>query len=427
MKIVDDQQNNMSSEKQPRPPGSPRPIVRIILSLIILGAGIGAASYLKSSAPRTQKRPPTQLSPTVQVQTVKPSSYPVVVTAMGTVIPAREVVLKSRVSGEVVEIHPEFTEGGFLKKDMKILRIDPADYELALERARSGVTDAEYALKLELGHQEVAKREWELLNTAKRAPDMEKELALRKPHLDKARADLAAAEADLKKSMLDLDRTQIISPFNAMVRSKAVDLGSQVTPQDSLAELVGTDAYRIQTSIPVDRLEWIDVPAQAGDRGSKARVIYGKGDECSGTVVRLMGDLDTEGRMARILVEVADPLGLKASKQDRAPLLIGEYVRVEIQGRKLDSVFQIPRTALRDNSDIWIAGENQTLEIRKVHPIWRDADVVLLKDGLKSGERLIISDLPAPVQGMPVRVDTTKSETKRDQPVRENSAKDKTS
>lgn len=427
MKIVDDKQNNMLSEKQPRPPGSPRPIVRIILSLIILGAGIGAASYLKSSAPRTQKRPPTQLSPTVQVQTVKPSSYPVVVTAMGTVIPAREVVLKSRVSGEVVEIHPEFTEGGFLKKDMKILRIDPTDYELALERARSVVTDAEYALKLELGHQEVAKREWELLNTAKRAPDMEKELALRKPHLDKARADLAAAEADLKKSMLDFDRTQIISPFNTMVRSKAVDLGSQVTPQDSLAELVGTDAYRIQTSIPVDRLEWIDVPVQAGDRGSKARIIYGKGDECSGTVVRLMGDLDTEGRMARILVEVADPLGLKSSNRDRAPLLIGEYVRVEIQGRKLDSVFQIPRTALRDNSDIWIAGENQTLEIRKVHPIWRDADVVLLKDGLKSGERLIISDLPAPVQGMPVRVDTMKSETKRDQPVRENAAKDKTS
>ena len=427
MKMGDHQQNNMLPEKQPIPAKSPRPIIRIILSLIILGAGIGTASYLKNSSPRTQKRPPVKLSPTVQIQKVTPSSYQVVVTAMGTVIPAREVVLKSRVSGEIVEIHPEFTEGGFLKKDTRIIQIDPQDYELALARKRSAVTDAEYALKLELGHQAVAKREWELLNQDKPAQDMEKELALRQPHLDKVRADLAAAQAELEGAMLDLERTHILSPFNAMVRSKSVDLGSQVTLQEPLAELVGTDAYRIQASLPVDRLEWIDVPIKVGDVGSKARIIYGQGHECSGKVIRLMGDLATEGRMARILVEVADPLGMNSTNKDRTPLLIGEYVRVKILGRKLDGVFQIPRTALKDDSNIWIAKENQILEIRKVRPVWRDAEVVLLQDGLKPGEQLIISDLPAPVEGMTVRVEPLASELKTDQPVREDAAKDKNS
>jgi RND family efflux transporter MFP subunit len=425
--MVDDYKNNMLPEKQPNPAGNPKPIIRIVLSLFILAAGIGAAYYLKNSAPQTVKRPPVKLSPTVLIQTVNPSGYQIIVTAMGTVIPAREVVLKSRVSGEIVKIHPEFTEGGFLKKDMRIIQIDPQDYELALARKRSAVTDAEYALKLELGHQAVAKREWELLNQGKPAQDMEEELALRQPHLNKARADLAAAEAELEAAMLDLERTHILSPFNAMVRSKSVDLGSQVTPQESLAELVGTDAYRIQASLPTDRLEWIDVPVQAGDHGSKARIIYGQGHECSGTVIRLMGDLATEGRMARILVEVADPLGLKASNQDRAPLLIGEYVRVNILGRKLDNVFQIPRTALKDNSSIWIAKENKVLKIRKVRPVWRDADVVLLQDGLKPGEQLIVSDLPAPVEGMAIRVDSLTSEMKSDQPVRKNAIKDKNS
>ncbi|MGB2689373.1 MAG: efflux RND transporter periplasmic adaptor subunit [Desulfobacterales bacterium] len=419
----DNKQNNMLPEKQPNPARSPRPIIRIVLSLVILGVGIGAASYLKNSAPRTKKRPPVKLSPIVLIQTVKPSSYQIIVTAMGTVIPAREVVLKSRVSGEIVEIHPEFTEGGFLKKDMRIIQIDPQDYELALARKRSTVTDAEYALKLELGHQAVAKREWELLNQGKAALDMEKELALRQPHLDKVRADLSAAEAELKVAMLDLERTHITLPFNAMVRSKSVDLGSQVTPQEPLAELVGTDAYRVQASLTVDRLEWIDVPVQTGDHGSKAQIIYGRGNECSGKVIRLLGDLAAEGRMARILVEVADPLGLNSSNQNRTPLLIGEYVRVKILGRKLDNVFQIPRTALKDNSSIWIVGENQTLEIRKVRTVWRDADVVLLKDGLKPGERLIVSDLPAPVEGMTVRVEPLKSEMKSDQPVKEKAAK----
>ncbi|MBW2405899.1 MAG: hypothetical protein JRF17_00900 [Deltaproteobacteria bacterium] len=100
--MEDNQQNDISPEKQPNPTKSPRPVVRIVLSLLILGVGIGAASYLKNSAPRTQKRPPVKLNPTVQIQTVKPSSYQIVVTAMGTVVPSREVILKSRVSGEII-------------------------------------------------------------------------------------------------------------------------------------------------------------------------------------------------------------------------------------------------------------------------------------------------------------------------------------
>jgi len=425
--MTDNTQDSGLLGKQPNPGRRPRPIIRIVLSLVILSLGVGTAAFLKNSATRTQKRPPVKLSPTVQVETIRPSEYQIVVRAMGTVIPDREVVLKSRVAGEVVDIDPEFTEGGFLRKNMKVLQIDPLDYELALARQQSAVADAEYAMKLELGHQAVAKREWELLSGDQPAQDMEKELALRKPHLDKARAELAAAQAELKTAMLDLGRTQIMAPFNAMVRSKSVDLGSQVTPQESLAELVGTDAYRIQASIPIDHLGWIQIPGQAGGSGSKARIIYGQGHECMGTVTRLMGDLSTEGRMARILVEIKDPLGLNADDQDRVPLLIGEYVRVEIQGRKLDHVFQIPRTALRDNSSVWIAGENQTLEIRKVRPVWRDADIVLLQDGLNPQERLIVSDLPGAVERMSVRVDALKSEIKSDPPAKESDARDRSS
>ena len=414
MKTVDNKPNNISTGTQPSPAGKPRLVIRIVLSLVILGMGVAVSFYLKNSAPRTQKRPPSKLSPPVQVKTLHPTEYQIVVAVMGTVIPKREVVLKSQVSGEIVGIHPDFTEGGLLKKGMNILQIEPLDYEIALTQKKSAVTDAEYALKLELGHQVVAKREWELSNRSQPAQDMEEELALRKPHLEKARADLEAAKADLKTAMLDLDRTRIMAPFNAVVRSKSVDIGSQVTPQEPLAELVGTDAFRIQASIPIDRLGKIQIPDQAGGSGAKARIIYGEGYERMGTVTRLMGDLATQGRMARVLIEVRDPLGLKGFIKDGKPLLIGDYVRVEIQGSTLDHVFQVPRTALRDNSHIWIVGDNQTLEIRKVNPVWRDADIVLLQDGLSPGERLIVSDLPAAVEGMAVQVDTLKTEIKKD-------------
>ena len=425
--MTENNQNNMLSDVQPEIFKQPRIFVRIIISLVILGAGIGVASYLKHSAPKTRKRPPAKPVQVVRIETVQPSSYQVTIPAMGSVVPDREIVLKSQVSGEIIEVHPEFTEGGLFKKDMKMLQIDPEDYQLNLSQKKRAVADAEYALKLEMGHQTVAKREWELLNGTGPAKEMEMELALRKPHLDKARADLKAAEADLKKAMLELKRTRITAPFNAMVRSTSVDLGSQVTPQESLAELVGTDAYRIQVSVPVHRLKWIQIPAKAGESGSKSLILYGQTHECQGRVIRLMGDLSAEGRMARILVEVKDPLGLNEPKQNRPPLLIGEYVRVKIQGRKLDNVFQIPRPALRDDSNVWIVDENEALEIRKVSPIWRDADIVLLQNELKSGERLIISDLAAPVAGMTIRVAGSKSEM----PDKENpdtaSEKDKTS
>jgi RND family efflux transporter MFP subunit len=380
-------------------------ILKIVLPAIIIVAGVAAAFYLKNTGPKSKRQPPVKLAPVVQVKPLFPANHIVMLNAMGTVVPAREVELKPQVTGKVIDISPEFIEGGLLEAGTLVLKIDPEDYKLALIQKEKALADANYSLKLELGRQEVAKREWELLNGDKDAEDREVELALRKPHLEKAKAELNAAKAELEKAYLDLSRTKIKAPFNAMVRSRLVNLGSQVTPQERLAELVGSDSYWIQASVPLDRLSWIQIPRSLGDPATRARIIYAQGYERAGTVIRLMGDLSPEGRMARVLIEVEDPLGLKNSKNDQPPLLIDDYVRVEIEGKKLENVYKIPRTAFRDNSYIWIAGENSTLKIIEVHPVWRDAGVVLVDNAIKPGDCLIISDLPAPIDGMPVQVE----------------------
>ena len=379
-------------------------VAKGLLPLVVVGAGVFGMSYIKNSSPKAKKRPPEKHAALVQVEPLALSSQRVTVSAMGSVIPASEIELKSRVAGEVVEVSPDFVEGGFLKAGQPILKIDPQDYLLDIEQKKSAVTSARYALKLELGHQDVAKREWELLNQGKPADPLDLELALRKPHLEKARADLAAAEADLKQAKLILARTRVAAPFNAIVRSETVEVGSQVAAQEMLGELVGTDAYWVKASIPVDRLDWIRIPRKAGESGSHARVFYGDQQETAGQVIKLLGDLEAEGRMARILVAVEDPLGLKAGRGDQPPLLIGEYVRVEIEGRELKDVYRIPRAALRDNESVWIATADGRLEIRKVETLWRDADTVLLRDGLSPGELLVTSDIAAPVEGMALKV-----------------------
>jgi len=399
------EQNNNLTDKIDTPSGGKNHILKIVLPVIIIIIGVATAYYLKNTGPKSKRQPPVKLAPLVRVKPLFPANHIVVLNAMGTVVPAREVELRPRVTGEVIDINPEFIEGGLLKAGDLVLQIDPEDYKLALTQKEKTLADASYSLKLELGRQEVAKREWELLNGDKDAEEREVELALRKPHLEKAKAELNAAKAELKKAYLDLSRTQIKAPFNAMVLSRLVNLGSQVTPQERLAELIGSDSYWIQTSVPVDRLSWIQIPRRQGDPATRARIIYANSYELTGTVIRLMGDLSPEGRMARVLIEVEDPLGLKNSKNDQPPLLIDDYVRVEIEGKKLENVYKIPRTAFRDNAFIWIAGENSTLKIIEARPVWRDAGVVLIDNGIKPGDRLITSDLPAPIDGMPIQVE----------------------
>jgi len=375
----------------------------LIVCAMIITIGIVGASYIKKTAPQAQKRPPERTVALVKTQPLFPDTHQVTVAAMGSVIPAKEITLKTRVPGEVQAIHPEFVEGGFIRAGDKVLKIDAKDYELAIARKESAVVNAQYALQVEMGFQDVARQEWSLLYPERTANAQEEDLALRKPHLAKARSDLAAAHAELEQARLSLARTDIFAPFNSIVRSTHVNVGSQVSTQDPLAQLVGTDEYWIQVSLPAERLEWIHIPRTIAEEGASVTISY-RGNQRQGRVARLLSDLETDGRMARILVSVKDPLGLKAKTRESAPsMLIGEYVRVVVQGKRLTDVYRIPRSALRDNSTIWILADDDTLTILPVETVWRDADYVLMKNGIVPGQRLIVSDLSAPVDGLPLR------------------------
>ncbi|MDH3884772.1 MAG: efflux RND transporter periplasmic adaptor subunit [Desulfobacterales bacterium] len=376
----------------------------IVLSIAVLAAGVVGTAYIGKNAPKARKRPPEKMTPLVQVSSVHPDTHKVVVAAMGTVIPAREIILESRVAGEIVAIHPEFTVGGFLDKGSEILRIDPEDYQLAVTLAQAKIKDSESVLKVVQEEAAASEEEWRLLYKANPQGYKIPALVAKKPQLEAAKAKLAADGADLQKAKLNLARTRIRAPFNAIVRAKQVDIGSQVSSQEHLAELVGTDTYWIRASIPIDRLSWILIPGNPAGSGARVRISYRNGYELAGTVIKLLGDLETEGRMARILVEVQDPLGLKIKGKYQLPLLIGEYVRIEIEGRELQNVYRIPRSALRDDSNIWIASDDGRLEIRSVKTLWRDAQTVVLAEGLEPNSRLIVSDLAVPVNGMPVKV-----------------------
>jgi len=341
----------------------------------------------------------------VEVQQVVPQSQTVTVHAIGTVVPARTIQLAAQVSGRIISVSRNFTPGGHFHVNEAMLQIEPRDYELAVQQQDSVLAQAECDLKVEMGQQAVAKRESELLGREIQEEDME--LLLRKPQLAMAEAKVKAAQAALEQAKLDLIRTQVVAPFNAMVQSCQVDLGSQVSVGTALATLVDTDTYWVQVSVPVDQLQWIDVPRADDEKGSPVRIYNESAWEAgvfrTGEVRRLMPNLEPEGRMAMLLVVVEDPLDLTAPAGKRHPLILDSYARVEIQGRDLSDVVRIPRTALRDGNCVWVMQPDGTLDIRNVKIAWSGNTDVCICEGLSAGDALIVSDLAVPVAGMALR------------------------
>lgn len=383
-------------------------VVFIILPLIIVVAGVAATMHLMRTSPKAVPRQKPVYETLVQVEKIKLSSHQTSISAMGNVVAAQEVDLKPRVGGDVISVSDELIPGGVLVKGQTVLKIDPADYELRVEQLESDVAKAEANLDMEMGNQRIAKTEFALLG--EEAADEERALMLRAPQLRQMEASLKSSVSKLNAAKLDLNRTELTVPFDSVIKSKSVELGARVTESGPVAHLIGTDTFWVQVRVPVEKLSWINFPDKSDPgSGSEVKIFTGtgSGDFRSGTVIKLAADLEENGRMAKIIVDVDDPLCLEPENQGEPVLFLGSYVRVEIEGKDLNQVYSLDRSNLRDGNTIWLLKDDLTLEIRTVEPIFKGSAYVLLLEDVTEGEKLVVSNIATPVSGMKVRPEGT--------------------
>jgi multidrug efflux pump subunit AcrA (membrane-fusion protein) len=280
----------------------------------------------------------------------------------------------------VARQHAALEPGGVIEAGAELVAIDRSDYELALAAKQAELEEARFALEVERGRQVVALREWKLLEGDVPKEDANRSLVLRKPHLRRAEALVEKAENDIALAELDLTRTSVTAPFNAVVIEESVEVGQLLERGTSVTTLAGADEFWVRVSVPVDRLRWIQLP-RGEYEGAKAKVVLdaGEGREFTreGRVLRLLGDLEPNGRMARMLVSIADPLG-RHDRSGEIPLLLGSYVQVEIDAGVLEGVVVIRRAALREGNRIWVVDGSNRLQIRDVEVLWFRKDSVLL-------------------------------------------------
>ena len=410
-----------------------RRLLRATLPIAILVGG-GLLFFLLSSmraAPQRVER--VDLGPLVQTLDARTGAHEVIVRAQGVVRPDREIDLVSQVTGVVQWISPELESGGFFAAGDLLARIDPEDYELALEQLRADVERNRYLLELEHGEAEIAGLEWDRFH-----PGVEPDpLVLRVPQVRAAEATLRASEARQREGELRLERTQIRAPFSGRVRTANADVGQYVGIGRAIARIYSIEKAEILVPIPDEELAWIDVPSPlesvtslsrqdpegSGTRSTPVSITAryaGKEHHWQGRVVRTEGELDPRSRMAHLVVEVSDPYRRAATllspqsatqtpesdTQDVAPLMVGLFCDIEIRGRILQDVIELPRGAIHAGDQVWTVTAAGQLRIHHADVVRTSRDKGLVRLSLADGERVIASQLKGVTQGMQVRIDS---------------------
>jgi RND family efflux transporter MFP subunit len=389
--------------------------LKILLSvLIVTGAAVIYRHQINTSPRAGRKKPPRQAK-LVQVIPVRKGNCTTTVKGNGLVMPAKQVTLHPQVIGQIVEVSPDVVPGGFIQVGQKLMAIDHRDYEIQVRQRQSEVAKAAKDLKVEQGNQAVAKQEYEILDEV--ITDEDRELVLREPQLLSAQAAQESAQAALEKAKLDLARCDIVAPFNAVIQEKHTDLGASVSTNSQLVTLIGTDEAWIEAKVFANQLKWLDIPKRNGNLGANVTIrntgVWGGDRFRTGRVLCLLGELETQGRLARLLVTVDDPFCVKPQNRNLPQILMGSYISAEIEGRTLTEVFPINRSYLRDNDTVWIMDNGGQLEIRQVQIVFRGPDRVYVTEGLAENEKLVVTDIAAPVAGMPLRVDGAEEQSEQ--------------
>lgn len=391
---------------------------RLALPLIILFVGVFGAIALIKARPEVPRVDREARPVYVETMPIEVSDKTIELTAYGTVQAHRTLVVRPQVSGLVVEQSPDLIRGGILPEGELMVRIDPRDYEYVIDQEAAALERASFDLTLEKGRQVVASREWSLLDGSFQKHELSEELALRKPHLKEKESALLAAQSRLDRAKLDLDRTEIRAPFPALVIEESVEVGQLVMQQSAIATIVGVRDFHIQASIPIDRLAWVQLPSEDRPQGSRVSISRELGtsssQEVEGHVVRLLGDVDPTGRMARVLIQVDDPLGLLDDESERSALLLGEYVRLGIQGPALADVVALPRRVLRDGNRVWVMTRDSDLAVRSVDILYGNDETVYVRNAFAAGDEVITSALGAAVPGTALTTTAIGSEPQDD-------------
>ncbi|WDD99540.1 efflux RND transporter periplasmic adaptor subunit [Thalassomonas actiniarum] len=377
---------------------------QIIIPIGILLAGVGLMAGLSNMKKPPEEKPEVDTTPIVAVEDINVTPLTLEVASYGIVQPKYETELVAQVSGQIVELSEAFLRGGQVKKDQLLARIDPSDYEAALIDAQATMASARSALETERAQGKVAEQEWKRITDS--SPT---ELSLRKPQLAQELARVKAAQAAVLRAKRNLERTEIRAPYDAMIDSRNIGLGSFVGVGTQVGKVLGTDTAEVRLPVADNQLQFL-----AG-QGVHAKVILngvfaGQERQWPATIARSEGVVDNKSRMSYLVAEINDPYALTGNSE---PLRFGAYVNASIQGIEIAHAAIVPRYLVNEGR-VAILDNESLLRYVDLEIARQDGANVVVSNGLKQGDRLIVSALDFPVDGMKLALGDEEGETESD-------------
>lgn len=380
--------------------------MRKLLPLLLLALFIGVTQLISHFKPvaAIRDKPPT---PVISVETEQliPRDYTLVINSFGRVQPRTEGELVAQVSGQIMDISPNFRDGGFFEAGETLITIDPRDYKIQVDIAAAELANARVNLEEQQALADQARKDRAILNKQGQASDY----ALRKPQLAAARSQIDAARAKLAQAQLAVERTEIKAPYAGRILSRSVDRGVVVSGNQALARIYATDRVEVRLPLKNSELGYVELPENyRNERPDQnhlpsVTIINSLGttrEQWPASLVRTAGAIDEQSQQLYVTAQIDNPY--VEDEDGRRPLKIGQYVTARIQGRTLADAIVIPNSAIYQGSYVYLFDQG-LLQRTEIEVAWQNSRESLIGSGLKPGDHLVLTPLGQVSSGTPVK------------------------
>lgn len=382
---------------------------RIVLPIAILTGSVLVAILLIKTPTQVEESSPDMQAVAVRVMEVKRENLQLSVHSQGKVQSAQMVNLSTPVAGQVTWVSPSLEPGGYIAAGNTLLRIDPSDYETEVSKSNAALLQAEAESSYAASDLE------RIRNLAEQSLASKAQLQGAQRSHAVALARLTDAQASLRQAELDLARTEIKAPFDAIVESKAVEMGQFINRAQNIAILNSANQVEVRVPLAIRQLGFLDIPlGLRGELGAdeaprvKLTGMYG-GQQLhwQGRLIRVEGAIDAASNAVQSIIRVQQPAAgdsaVDDSSRKQIPLPIGLYVQAEIEGRHVDNIIALPRKVIRNNSQVLVVDAENKMYYREVEIFRLEDDRVLISGGILPGELICVSPIQAVYDGMSVQ------------------------
>ena len=366
---------------------------------ILLGAF--ALSYLLWFLGQVKPDPVEELPPPdVIIEILTPKDFQVQISSNGTTTPLTQTVLTAEVGGEVIYRSKKFAEGASVIEGEILAKIDDTDLQLQYKNALLQLANAEVQYSLQLAEAEVAKEAWDKIGDG-----VASDLTLKKPQLKQAEAFLEVAKAQVSSAAKKLNKTEIIAPYAGRIQNVNIDLGTTIIPGQPVGAMYTSSEIEITLAVKDNDLQFLSIPMDGRklNPSEQASVVIesfykGKTQSWKGKLERVDGVIDPVTRMINLIAVFKNDF----IESDKPNLPIGLFVEAKIDGITLKNIFEIPINSISENNEVYIVNKDNQLELRELTILKKYSEFVIIKDGLKAGERIVTSKLSTASNGIKV-------------------------